>query len=84
VNGGGEKDNVYIGNIIRWYYSTETNTAIRYIKTGNQVPKSEGAKPLMDLPPHFPSDVDFDWYVSKAEETLEEIGFKPKKQASFF
>ncbi len=83
VNGGAEKDNVYIGNIIRWYYSTDTNTAIRYIKTGNQVPKSEGAKPLMDLPPEFPSDMDFDWYVAKAEETLEEIGFKPRKQAAF-
>jgi hypothetical protein len=84
VNGGAEKDGVFIGKIIRWYYAKEVAGQIRYIATGNAVPKSEGAKPLMDLPPEFPSDIDFDWYVEQAEDTLEKIGFKPKKQAVMF
>lgn len=84
VNGGAEKDNVFIGKIIRWYYAKNVKGQIRYIATGNAVPKSEGAKPLMDLPPEFPHDVDFDWYVEQAEDTLEKIGFKPKKQTPLF
>lgn len=84
VNGGAEKDSVFIGKIIRWYYATEVKGQIRYIATGNAVPKSEGAKPLMDLPPEFPSDIDYNWYVEQAEDTLEKIGFKPRKQAVMF
>lgn len=84
VNGGAEKNGVFIGKIIRWYYAKGETGQIRYIKTGNAVPKSEGAKPLMDLPPEFPSDIDFDWYVEQAEDTLEKIGFKPRKQAPLF
>ena len=84
VNGGAEKNGEFIGKIIRWYYAKDCPGVIRYITNGNTVKKSEGARPLMDLPPEFPSDIDFDWYVSKAEETLEEIGFKPKKQAVMF
>lgn len=84
VNGGAEKDGEFIGKIIRWYYAKNVSGQIKYIATGNAVPKSEGAKPLMDLPHEFPSDVDFDWYVEQAEDTLEKIGFKPKKQATMF
>lgn len=84
VNGGAEKNGEFIGKIIRWYYAKDCPGVIRYISNGNTVKKSEGAKPLMDLPPEFPSDIDYDWYVSKAEETLEEIGFAPKKQATMF
>lgn len=84
VNGGAEKDGVFIGKIIRWYYAQDINGQIRYIATGNAVPKSEGAKPLMDLPPKFPSDIDYNWYVDQAEDTLEKIGFKPKKQQPLF
>lgn len=84
VKGGAEKNGVFIGKVIRWYYAKDTDGQIKYILSGNAVPKSEGAKPLMDLPPAFPADVDFDWYVRQAEDTLEKIGFKPKKQAALF
>lgn len=84
VNGGAEKDGVYIGKIIRWYYAKDVAGQIKYIKTGNAVPKSEGAVPLMDLPEEFPSDVDHDWYIAKAEEILEEIGHTPRKQVALF
>lgn len=84
VNGGAQKNNVFIGKVIRWYYAKDCPGPIRYIESGNVVGKTEGARPLMDLPPAFPTDVDFDWYNVKAEEILEEIGFKPKKQAGLF
>ena len=38
-----------------------TNTGIHNAKSGNKVPRSDGARPCMDLPTAFPDDVDFDW-----------------------
>lgn len=74
VDGGAEKDVVEIGKSIRWYYSTSTDTAIHYIKTGNLVPRTEGAMPLMELPDEFPDDVDHDWYIREAKEIMKDIG----------
>jgi hypothetical protein len=31
--------------------------------------------PLMDLPDTFPSDVDYDWYITEAESILKEVGY---------
>ncbi|MGH9928620.1 MAG: hypothetical protein ACREA9_05235 [Pyrinomonadaceae bacterium] len=69
-----EKGELVIGKSIRWYYSTSTRTAIHYVKTGNLVPRTEGAMPLMELPDDFPSDVDYDWYIREAQEILKDIG----------
>lgn len=84
VKGGAQKNDVFIGKVIRWYYAKDCPGPIRYIESGNIVGKTEGARPLMDLPPEFPIDVDFDWYVREAESILEEIAFRPKKQAVLF
>lgn len=84
VNGGAEKNGVFIGKVIRWYHAKDCPGRIRYITNGNAVGKSEGAKPLMDLPPSFPTDVDFEYYVAEAERILEDVSFRPKKQATFF
>lgn len=84
VSGGAQKNGEFIGKVIRWYYAKNCPGVIRYITNGNAVGKSEGAKPLMDLPPELPTDIDYDWYINKADEILEEIGFKPKKQAALF
>lgn len=84
VAGGAQKNGQFIGKVIRWYYAKNCPGQIKYITNGNAVGKSEGAKPLMDLPPTLPLDVDFDWYVAKAEAILEDIAFKPKKQATLF
>ena len=44
--------------------------------SGNKVPKSEGAKPLMIMPPgHIPNDIDYDHYVNMANEILFDIGY---------
>lgn len=74
VNGGAVKDGVFLGKAIRWYYSTTTGGEIVYAASGNKVPKSDGAKPCMDLPEAFPDDVDFSRYEAEAVEILREIG----------
>lgn len=73
VNGGAVKDGVFLGKAIRWYYSTTTGGEIVYAASGNKVPKSDGARPCMDLPAAFPDDVDFARYEAEAVEILREI-----------
>lgn len=65
----------YLGKAIRWYQSTCGNGAIHYKDSLNRVPKSEGARPLMDLPDQFPEDVDFSWYVRESRRILVDIGY---------
>lgn len=77
VKGGAVKDGRYLGKAVRWYYSTDTTGEMVYAMSGNKVPRSEGAKPLLDLPAEFPNDVALDWYVKEAEEILREIAFLP-------
>lgn len=78
VTGGAVKNGEYLGKQIRWYYSTQAPGPIIYAKTGNNVPKSEGACPLMLLPDSLPQDVDYDWYLKEAEGILIDIGAKPR------
>lgn len=65
----------YLGKAIRWYQSTCGNGAIHYKDSLNRVPKSEGARPLMDLPDEFPEDVDFSFYIREARRILVDIGY---------
>jgi len=71
----------YLGKAIRWYYSTAGEVGIFYKNanasgTHNQVPMTEGAKPLMELSDEFPDDVDYRCYIRKARQILQEIGFE--------
>lgn len=75
VKGGAYKDGVFLGKSIRWYYATEVEGNIVYALKGNKVPRSDGAKPLMDLTTEFPHDVNFDWYEAEANKILKEIGY---------
>src|SRR3546814_16215822 len=36
--------------------------------------RSDGAVPCMELPSHIPNDLDYDWYVHKAETMLCNMG----------
>lgn len=65
----------YLGKAIRWYYAKNQTGEIVYATSGNTVPKSAGAKPCMDLPEEFPTDIDFDWYIAEAERNLVQIGY---------
>jgi len=65
---------IYLGKLIRWYYATGEQGQIIYAKTGNKVPRTDGAKPCMNLPFEFPNDINYDWYIEECYKILEEIG----------
>jgi hypothetical protein len=75
VKGGAVKDGVYLGASIRWYYATGQTGEMVYAQSGNKVPRSDGAKPLMDLPTELPADIDYDWYIQEAQKILKEIAY---------
>lgn len=77
VQGGAVWRDQYLGKAVRFYYSTEAaaDECIHYAKNNNRVPKSAGAKPLMDLPDTFPNDVDYNTYIIEAEKLLCEVGY---------
>ena len=74
VNGGAVKEGYTLGKAIRWYYAVGETGTINYRTNGNIVARSEGAKPLMDLPPEMPKDVDYDWYIREANDLLMDLG----------
>lgn len=75
VKGGAVKDGEYLGKSIRWYRSTQVQGEIVYASNGNKVPKSDNARPAMQLPDQFPDDIDFDWYVQEAMSILASVGY---------
>lgn len=85
VTGGAEKDGFYLGKTVRWYYAKDTQGAINYVLSGNKVPLTDGAKPVMDLPDQLPEDIDYEYYANRAEEMLFDIGrFKRAETPSLF
>lgn len=85
VKGGAHKNSDYLGKVVRWYYASAERGTINYVLNNNKVPDSEGAKPLMDLPKELPEDVDYDWYIRKAQDMLVDIGHaKPPGEVGFF
>lgn len=75
VKGGAHKDGYYLGKVVRWYYGVDAKGCLHYILTGNRVPNTEGAVPLMQLPPQLPDDLNYDWYIAKAYAILADIGY---------
>jgi hypothetical protein len=86
VKGGGEKQGVYLGKVVRWYYPKGEAGHISYVISGNKVGKTDGARPLMDLPEQFPEDINYDWYIAEAKEMLYDCGrlVKAKTGTLFF
>lgn len=76
VNGGAVKNGKLIGKAIRWYYGAYEMDAIYYQTSGNKVPRSDGAVPLMKIPDTMPDDVDYDWYINEALDILKQVGYK--------
>ena len=74
VQGGATKDGVNIGKSIRWYHSTSTHSAIHYAKNNNKVPKSDGAKPVMNYPDSVPIDIDYQFYIQEAKNIIKSTG----------
>lgn len=84
VKGGAVQNNKYIGKNIRWYYVKGVKNAIFYKSNGNKVPKTDGARPLMDLPEVFPDNINYEWYINEAYDLLSDIGLKLKGQMSLW
>lgn len=85
VKGGGEKNGLYLGKVVRWYYPKGETGFISYVGSGNKVGKTDGARPLMDLPKNFPDDVNYDWYINEAIEMLYDCGgIRKAETASLF
>lgn len=78
VKGGGvDQAGNYLGRALRWYYSTGVTGPLRYKVNGYTVARSEGARPLMQLPDHVPADIDRGWYVREALDILGSVGAAP-------
>lgn len=77
VTGGAEWRGEPLGKSVRFYYSSDADPdeAIIYTKSGNKVPKSDGAKPLMDMPDSFPGDVYLERYVGMAMLAMKGMGY---------
>lgn len=74
VKGGAIKDDKFLGKAIRWYYAKGEDGEINYKTNGNKVPRSDGARPLMDLPDVFPADLNHEWYLNECNEMLMSVG----------
>lgn len=75
VTGGACQNGVPLGKVVRWYYSTEEQPEIVYVKTGNKVSKSAGGKPMMELEDQLPLDLNREYYVQQAEKLLEKLAY---------
>jgi hypothetical protein len=77
VTGGGEQMGQYLGKVVRWYQSDDAGLEpIRYVKNGNKVPKTEGARACMtmlDKTTH-PADLDYAWYRKEAIKIAIAVG----------
>lgn len=80
VKGGAEKDGMYLGKAVRWYYAKEQPGTINYAMSGNKVPRSEGAKPCMITYDGLPPDLDYDYYIAEAIEILYDVGHYKKPE----
>lgn len=75
VNGGAlDQDGEYVGKVVRFYYARDVQGTLRYKTSGNDVPKSSGAKPCMVLPEEFPDDVDLSWYLRETTALMQDLG----------
>lgn len=86
VKGGGEKNGLYLGKVVRWYYPKGETGFISYVSSGNKVGKTDGARPVMDLPNEFPEDINYEWYIEESINMLYDCGAlkKAETQSLFF
>lgn len=82
VAGGTCKNGEYFGKVIRWYYAQGVTDEIINAKNGHSVPRSKGGKPCMMLPNGIPDDIDFEYYIQRAYDVLDDFKPKQKKGAS--
>jgi ribosomal protein S16 len=77
VTGGGQQCGEYLGKVVRWYQSTDkTLEPLKYVKNGNKVPKTDGARACMRIDPEgqHPADLDYNWYLCEALRIAKAVG----------
>ena len=82
VSGGATWNNLTLGKVVRFYYSNviDKESTINYLKSGNKVPLSDGARPLMSLSDDeinkkvLPYDLDFVRYRNITETIISDCG----------
>jgi hypothetical protein len=76
VTGGAVWRGQFLGKAVRFYYSSTLmqGEAIHYARNSNRVPRSEGAKPMMELPEKMPCDMDYGRYLLLARAALADVG----------
>jgi hypothetical protein len=85
VKGGAEKDGIYLGKTVRYYYGKGETGTINYVMNGNKVANSEGAFPAMDLPESFPDNIDYDKYLQLTTQMLFDVAYyERERQITFF
>jgi hypothetical protein len=77
--GGGTWRGGYLGKVVRYIWSTDGDVILYktpHPKTGNykKVSKSDGCRPLMELPDEFPDDIDYQRYIEEAHQILFDVG----------
>lgn len=65
----------FLGKSIRWYYAEGEEGEIVSAKSGNKVPKTENARPIMQFPEQFPTDINYEWYIQETEKILSTIAY---------
>lgn len=75
-------DTEFVGKTVRWYYAKDVPGELVYAQSGNKVPRSEGAMPLMAFNDNMKvaDDVDYDWYITEAVRMLRDIGALPPEE----
>jgi len=82
---GAHKNGEFLGKVLRWYYAKGELGTINYVQTNNKVADTDGAKPCLELPDEMPEDIDYEWYIKRTKEILEDIGYCVRpKQIEFF
>lgn len=73
VEGGSTWRDTYLGKVVRYYWSTQ-GEPILYLTSKKKVSKTDGARPLMELPDSLPDDIDYARYVKEATELSYDLG----------
>lgn len=59
----------YLGKAVRWYYAKGSPGCI-VTPSGGLVARTDGCKPLMELPDTLPDDIDCEWYINEAQSMM--------------
>lgn len=72
VTGGAVWRGHPLGRVVRFYWSQDGDP-ITYVTSGNRVPRTEGARPMVELTEALPDDLDLGRYVAEAESLARDL-----------